>query len=50
MSSKLQKDIKAKNSNSELLYLKEEYSDLIPHLNILKKFEEVISGSANREY
>ena len=48
MNSKLQKDMKAKNRNSELLHLKEEYSGPIPHPNILKQFEEVISGSADR--
>ena len=48
MNSKLQKDMKAKNRNSELLHLKEEYSGPIPHPNILKQFEEVIPGSADR--
>ena len=48
MNSKLQKDMKAKNKNSELLHLKEEYSGPIPHPNILRQFEEVIPGSAER--
>lgn len=46
MSSKLQKNIQAKNKKSEMLQIREEYHGPIPHPNILKQFEEILPGSA----
>lgn len=48
MNSKLKKDMRAKNEKSELLHVKEEYIGPIPHPNILKQFEEVLPGTADR--
>lgn len=48
MSSKLQKNIQAKNKKSEMLQIREEYHGPIPHPNILRQFEEILPGSADR--
>lgn len=48
MNTKLRNNLKAQNKSKESLRITQEYHGPIPHPNIIKQFEEILPGSADR--
>lgn len=48
MNTKLRNKVQAENNSKEKLEITQEYHGPIPHPNIIKQFEEILPGSADR--